>query len=296
MSSFSLSSSSPFFLPFSSIFASDASTRFNSSSAVGSTILLLYALTVAIRPRLLPTPWGRISTLFSLARIALRSTFLVLQMEFCLLFTTGRDLQRLTGNTSLKVGYMSSKEIRELSPSHMSSSKFTDETVLTIQDALKLTVDSVRQIILDVKVGPPLFEKELAKDVLSVVEKTECFNCVIWAKSDNIARDVIKLSSEITVGYIVMREHSTGAKTNLLRMKGAEVVGVYHPLINEKLMTVLRRRNKKVYAWTVDDVESMRKMLFEHVDAIVTSNPTSLQRLMEDIKIQCLEEGYSLPR
>jgi len=58
----------------------------------------------------------------------------------------------------------------------------------------------------------------------------------------------------------------------------------------------VNRRNKKVYAWTVDDEDSMRKMLFEHVDGIVTSNPTSLQRLMQDTKLQCLEEGYSLPR
>ncbi|XP_020223352.1 glycerophosphodiester phosphodiesterase GDPD4 isoform X1 [Cajanus cajan] len=207
-----------------------------------------------------------------------------------------RDLQRLTGNASSKVGYMSSKEIRELSASRQSTSKFNNESILTIQDALMLTANSVRQIILDVKVGPPFYEKELAKDVISVVEKTECSNCLIWAKSDNLARDVIKLSSEITVGYIVMREPSTGARTNLLRMKGAEVVGVYHPLIDGKLMRVLHRRNKKVYAWTVDDVESMQNVLFEHVDAIVTSNPTSLQRLMQDIRTQCLEEGYSLPR
>lgn len=56
---------------------------------------------------------------------------------------------------------------------------------------------------------------------------------------------------------------------------------------------VMNRRNKKVYAWTVDDEESMRRMLFEDVDAIVTSDPTSLQRLMQDIKLQCLEEGYA---
>ncbi|KAL2335813.1 hypothetical protein Fmac_010259 [Flemingia macrophylla] len=211
-----------------------------------------------------------------------------------------RDLQRLTGNTSSKVGYISSKEIRELSASRQSASKFNDESILTIQDALMLTANSVRQIILDIKIGPPFYEKELAKDVLSIVEKTQCSNCLIWAKSDNLARDVIKLSSEVTswimqVGYIVMREPS-GARTNLLRMKGAEVVGVYHPLVDEKLMRVLHRRNKKVYAWTVDDVQSMQRVLFEHVDAIVTSNPTFLQRLMQDIRTQCLEEGYSLSR
>ncbi|XP_057453892.1 glycerophosphodiester phosphodiesterase GDPD4 isoform X2 [Lotus japonicus] len=205
-----------------------------------------------------------------------------------------RDLQRLSGNTSAKVGHMSSKEIRELSASGQSIEKIKDESIPTIQDALMLTANAVRQIVLDIKVGPPFYEKGLAEDILSIVEKTECRNCLVWAKSDNLARDVIKLSSEISVGYIVMREPSTGARTKLLRIKGAEVVGVYHPLIDEKLMRVLRRRNKRVYAWTVDDAESMQKMLFEHVDAIVTGDPTLLQRLMQDTRTQCLEEGYSL--
>lgn len=128
----------------------------------------------------------------------------------------------------------------------------------------------------------------------------------------------------LQVGYIVMRDPSTGARTNLLRMKGAEVVGVYHPLIDKKLVSVLHRfgfqehladiacqlkcaclivtvfcivgdrRKKKVYAWTVDDEESMQNMLSEHVDAIITSNPTLLQGVMQHTRTRCLEEGYSL--
>ncbi|KAI4299966.1 hypothetical protein L6164_033387 [Bauhinia variegata] len=207
-----------------------------------------------------------------------------------------RDLQRLSGNTSSRVGYMRAKEIRELSDLHQSIEKFKDESIPTLQDALTLTANSVRQIILDAKVGPPFFEKGLAEDILSIVESAECRNCLVWAKSDSLARDVIKLSSEITVGYIVMRDPSTGARSNLLRMKGAEIVGVYHPLVDEKLVRVVHRRKKKVFSWTVDDVESMQRMLFEHVDAIVTSNPTLLQRVMDDTRTQCLEEGYSLLR
>lgn len=38
----------------------------------------------------------------------------------------------------------------------------------------------------------------------------------------------------------------------------------------------------------------MKKMLFERVDAIVTSNPSLLQRLMQDMRTQCLQEGFSL--
>lgn len=43
----------------------------------------------------------------------------------------------------------------------------------------------------------------------------------------------------LQVGYIVMKDPSTDARNNLLRMRGAGVVGVYHPLIDEKLMTIL---------------------------------------------------------
>ncbi|KAK6940372.1 Glycerophosphodiester phosphodiesterase domain [Dillenia turbinata] len=203
-----------------------------------------------------------------------------------------RDLQRISGNNNSRVGYFSMKEIKELG-AHQPRREFNDHNIPTIEDALMHVSRSVRQVILDAKVGPPHYEKGLAEDILSVVERTHCTNCIIWAKSDVIARDVIKLSPDVTVGYIVMIDPSTGVRTNLLRTKRAGVVGVYHPLIDEKLVRIVHGRNKKVYAWTVDDEVSMQKMLSEHVDAIVTSNPTLLQGIMQDIRTQCREEGFS---
>lgn len=43
----------------------------------------------------------------------------------------------------------------------------------------------------------------------------------------------------LQVGYIVMKDPSTGARTNLLRMRDAGIVGVYHPLIDEQLGKIL---------------------------------------------------------
>ncbi|KAF3663905.1 Glycerophosphodiester phosphodiesterase GDPD4 [Capsicum annuum] len=206
----------------------------------------------------------------------------------------GRELQRITGSNNSKVSYLSSKEIKELDAVRQLKLEHHDLTVPTLEDALKLISGSARRVILDAKVGPPLYEKEFAKDLLSVVDNTGCRNCLVWAKSDSFSRDVMKLSSDVMVGYIVMIDPSTGTRMKLLRLRGAAVVGVYHPLIDENLMKILRGRNKKVYAWTVDDEDSMKKMLFERVDAIVTSNPSLLQRLMQDVRTQCLEEGLKL--
>ncbi|CAH9122482.1 unnamed protein product [Cuscuta epithymum] len=205
-----------------------------------------------------------------------------------------RDLQHISGNDTFKAGYLSSREIKELVPSFELQQKYHDLGVPTIEDILMFISGSVREVILDVKVGPPLYEKGLAGNVVSSYTKLGCKNCVVWAKSDNIPRDVLRLAPDATVGYIVMMDPSTGTRTQLLRMRGAWVVGVYHPLIDEKLVKVLHARNKKVYAWTVDDEESMKKMLIERVDAIITSNPSVLKRVMQDAKTQCLEDGFSL--
>ncbi|WCJ34994.1 PLC-like phosphodiesterases superfamily protein [Euphorbia peplus] len=207
-----------------------------------------------------------------------------------------RDLQHISGNTTTKVGHLRMEEIKKLYAPQRSIEDLRDRAIPTLRDALKVISSSVRQIILDAKVGPPLYEKDLAKDIISVVDISQCKNCLVWAKSDSLARDVIGLSPDTTVGYIVMVDPNTGNRMNVLRMKGAGVVGVYHPLIDETLVRILHGRNKKVYAWTVDDVDSMRRMLFEHVDAVVTSNPSLMQKLMQDITTQCREEGFSMPR
>uniref|UniRef100_A0A803LHE5 glycerophosphodiester phosphodiesterase n=1 Tax=Chenopodium quinoa TaxID=63459 RepID=A0A803LHE5_CHEQI len=175
-----------------------------------------------------------------------------------------RELQRISGNHTSRVGYLSMKEINELDAALQFPKVLDDQKVPTLEDALRLVSGSVRQVILDAKVGPPLYEKGLVEKILAVV------------------------------GYIVMKDPKTGFRSNLLRMKRAGIVGVYHPLIDEKLVQILHWRNKKIYAWTVDDMVSMQDMLISSVDAVVTSNPALLQQLMLDTRTLCLEEGFSL--
>ncbi|AQK75120.1 Glycerophosphodiester phosphodiesterase GDPD4 [Zea mays] len=69
----------------------------------------------------------------------------------------------------------------------------------------------------------------------------------------------------------------------------------WHPLIHEKVMKVMHRHDRRVFAWTIDDINSMKEMLYEHVDAIVTSNPSLPQRLMQETIAECMEDGFVLP-
>ncbi|MCO5603352.1 hypothetical protein L7F22_057502 [Adiantum nelumboides] len=102
------------------------------------------------------------------------------------------------------------------------------------------------------------------------------------------------LVNAVQAGYIVMKDEVTGKMTSATRMYTPEVVGVYHGLITANFVKRIHKRGKRVFSWTVDDRETMRKMLYDEVDAIVTSQPRLLQELMLQIQNECFQEGFTL--
>lgn len=171
--------------------------------------------------------------------------------------------------------------------------EFQNQMVPLLANALQHVSRFLKQVIIDAKVGPPMFGISLAADILSVVNKTQCKNCLIWSKIDEIVNELKILSPKVTAGYIVMKDQVTGKITNPTRMETVEVVGAYHGAINAKIVADIHRVGKKVYVWTVNDRETMQKMLFEGVDGIVTSHPRLLQELMLKIEDECSQDGYS---
>ena len=56
----------------------------------------------------------------------------------------------------------------------------------------------------------------------------------------------------------------------------------FHSMIDERFVDRAHKRGRWVYAWTVDDQPTMRKLIRTGVDGIVTNNPGTLNELLED--------------
>ncbi|KAL3689223.1 hypothetical protein R1sor_015532 [Riccia sorocarpa] len=205
-----------------------------------------------------------------------------------------RELAIMTGHSGARVGNYTASKIRQLDASAGSQLGFTRQQVPTLEEALLFIGTSVRQIIVDAKVGPPLYEHRLSKDILSVIKRSECSSCIVWAKSDAFIADITRHASRIKTGYIVMKDLTTGKVSELVRLKGAEIVGIYYGLVNDKVVRHLHRHGKKVHAWTVDTREGMSSMLRANVDAIITSNPKLLLRTMADERQVCTDKSFGI--
>jgi len=205
-----------------------------------------------------------------------------------------RDLQKMSGISSVHVGDLNASQIYELDAGAGFPEQFHQQQVLTIKSVLRLVAKHVNQVIIDAKVGPPHFEEGMAAAIFSLIRETGCNNCIMWAKADRIVQEFMYLSQDPgSVGYIVMNDTVSGKVTELLRMEGAHVVGAYHGLVTKKLVTTAHRAGKRLHAWTVDDESVMQRTLKAGVDAIITSLPGVLQRVMSSNRQQCMVNGFS---
>lgn len=205
-----------------------------------------------------------------------------------------RDLQNIYSNDFVRVGDLTIDEVIKLDAGYNYPKEFQNQIVPTLRYALQHVSKSLKQVIIDAKIGPPKFEFSLAADILLVVNDTQCKNCLIWSKVDSLVEELKMLSPKVMAGYIVMKDPVTGRANDVVRMDGVEVVGAYYGLVNAKLVDDVHKAGKKLHVWTVNDREAMETMLSEGVDCIVTSYPYLLQRVMLETEEQCIQEGYSL--
>jgi glycerophosphoryl diester phosphodiesterase len=66
-----------------------------------------------------------------------------------------------------------------------------------------------------------------------------------------------------------------------------QVAAVYHGVLDEAMMQVLRAQQKTVIPWTVDKQEDMARMLEQGVDGIVTNAPRLARATLQAALQQC---------
>lgn len=69
-----------------------------------------------------------------------------------------------------------------------------------------------------------------------------------------------------------------------------QVAAVYHGMLDQQLMQVLRAQQKFVVAWTVDEPGAIAHMLDLAVDGVVTNAPALLKTKIEAALLQCTRE------
>lgn len=161
---------------------------------------------------------------------------------------------------------MTYKEVKTLDAGSWFSDEYVGENVPSLKEVLELTQGKIK---LNIELKPADNGTALAKNTVRIIEKYNMVNdCVITSFSESTLKAVKTYNQEIKVGYIL-----SAAYGDFYDMKNVDFFSVNAAFLSKRTIDAIHNSGKRVYAWTVNNKESIKNLTNKGVDGIITDNP-----------------------
>ena len=147
------------------------------------------------------------------------------------------------------------------------------ESIPALEDALAV-IDPALQVFIEVKSLPPEFDDRL----LAVLEG-EGARCAVHGFDHRIVKRLGVARPALVRGVLLASYPLRPLEA--LQDTGATVLWQEQSLIDAPLVDALHAAGYRIYAWTVNDPEDMRRLLALHVDGLCTNVPDVARRAMQ---------------
>lgn len=157
-------------------------------------------------------------------------------------------------------------EIKTYDAGIYDSHGFKDVKVPTLEEMIQ-KADGKIKLMIELKTNG--HEINLLEDVIDLIKKYNFENqCVIASMDLEILSKSKKLDSNIKTAYI-----SAVAYGEYYNIDYIDIFSIESTFVNKDVINRIHSNNKKIFVWTINKDESIKKILSLHVDGIVTDNP-----------------------
>lgn len=161
---------------------------------------------------------------------------------------------------------MTYKEVKTLDAGSWFSDEYVGENVPSLKEVLELTQGKIK---LNIELKPTDNGIALAKNTVRLIEKYNMVNdCVITSFSESALKAVKTYNQEIKVGYIL-----SAAYGDFYDMKNVDFFSVNAAYLSKRTIDAIHNSGKQVYAWTVNNKDSIKNLTNKGVDGVITDNP-----------------------
>ena len=148
------------------------------------------------------------------------------------------------------------------------------ESVPALEDALAV-IDPALQVLIEVKSLPPQFDDRL----LGVLDNAGGSRCAVHAFDHRIVQRLGLARPGLARGVLLASYPLRPLEA--LQDTGATVLWQDQSLIDAALVDALHGADFRIYAWTVNDPEDMRRLLALRVDGLCSNVPDVARRAVE---------------
>ncbi len=195
------------------------------------------------------------------------------------------NLKRTTG-LNKEVWKTTYDEIKNLDAGSFISKKYKGERIPLFKEVVKWAKKNNMKLNIELK--PTGKEKNFEMEIIDIINKFNyAKNCVITSQNYSVLEKVKEYNSKIETVYVMSIAYG-----DITYLDKADHFSVEASNVNENLVNNIHKKGKKLYVWTVNTEESIRKMIDLNVDNIVTDNITLAKDIIYKSKTSDIISEY----
>lgn len=168
---------------------------------------------------------------------------------------------------------MSYWEIRRLDAGAWYGEEFEGEKVPTLKEVFELCQGKIKMNI-EVKKNPR--SREMIEKILALIEEYDMEeDCVITSFDYEMLKLVKEKNDNIQTGYVLSMAYG-----NFYEMKDVDFFSMNASFLSKRVVDAIHNSGKQVYAWTVNNKESIKNLSNKGVDNIITDNPVVAREII----------------
>ena len=189
--------------------------------------------------------------------------------------------------------------------SHLNAANYFDEKEFVISDSTTLEPSSdnyekiplLEEVIefakesdikLNIELKPTGHEINFEKSVIDIINRLDFRNeCVITSQVYEVLERVKEYDKNIETVYVMSLAYG-----DIAPLEAADNFSIEATSVTKKLVKRIHKKGKKLYAWTVNTEENIRKMIELNVDNIITDDVTLSKEIIDSSKNTNLIDKY----
>jgi glycerophosphoryl diester phosphodiesterase len=182
------------------------------------------------------------------------------------------NLKRLTGH-NVYIYNLNYSDLTKYPLKDKNNLNYGDNYIPTLANVLE---DVKGKVKVNIELKPTGHEAGMAQKVIDVVNQYNMKDSVVIASmNERIIKEVDKIDSSFYTVY-----NMAIAEGDITKLAFADAYSVEISYLNSSMVNAVHQAGKKIYVWTVNSPDDMRKVADLGVDNIITDNPADARKVL----------------
>ena len=186
------------------------------------------------------------------------------------------NLKRTTG-LNKNVWEVTYDEIKDLDNGAFFDKEFEGTRIPTLDEVLKLAGSGDTKLYLNIEIKRNGHDEGITQKVVDIIlENNYLNNCDITSQDYSTLEEVRKINPYVLTAYT-----SVVGMGDLESLDAADIISIQETFATFENVERLHRAGKRVFVWTVNEKETMKKLVSLNVDAILTNDPALCKEVID---------------